>query len=373
MTSKNAGIQTPLVRILSERTLGLIARAAPDPLMQRHLQDLLAGADPLELWHIQAYELAHRWGTDPAETLEALLLGTTLGLFDLHWLHHCPSCNAASGHESSLGTVAEGGHCGLCNLDFVNALDDNIEVVFSAAADLVDYPPQLQETFRSEMMRQIRAEGRFQKDVRRVSGLDCLNTPLFRDLFGDQVLPSDRSLHVRNLPILFTDIRGSTALYERAGDTRAFTAVRAHFSALFQSIAHHRGAVVKTIGDAVMATFPSNRDALSAALEALAAFPQTSDGLSIDVKMGLHAGPCIAVTLNERVDYFGRNVNLAARVQGVAQGGELVVTRDLLTCPHCADVVRGMAASLSREFLPLKGIATPTEIFRLRPRLTTSP
>jgi class 3 adenylate cyclase len=89
------------------------------------------------------------------------------------------------------------------------------------------------------------------------------------------------------------------------------------------------GAVVKTIGDAVMAVFHDPSRAFRAAsrmLEAIDAFNRERGADDLVLKIGLHRGPSIAVTLNENVDYFGQTVNVAARVQGIAEGGEICFT-----------------------------------------------
>jgi class 3 adenylate cyclase len=138
---------------------------------------------------------------------------------------------------------------------------------------------------------------------------------------GDQVA-------ISRIAFLFTDIKGSSDLYNRVGDARAYGLVRDHYAVLTRAVREHDGAVVKTIGDAVMAAFTDPADALDAALAIradIATFnrriageigPGAADAtVAIVVKLGLHCGPCIAVTLNDRLDYFGRTVNLAARLQ----------------------------------------------------------
>jgi class 3 adenylate cyclase len=132
--------------------------------------------------------------------------------------------------------------------------------------------------------------------------------------------------------LLFTDIQGATALYERMGDMKAFGLVRQHFGVLREVIAAHRGALVKTIGDAVMASFHDPPDAVRAALDMRDQIRRFNDSAGEDLialKIGAHAGPCIAVTLNERLDYFGQAVNLAARAQETASANEVCVTDSL--------------------------------------------
>ena len=93
-----------------------------------------------------------------------------------------------------------------------------------------------------------------------------LTNQTFRDIYRTDTLDVDQGLKITSLTFLFTDLKGSTELYERVGDIVAYDLVREHFRVLNEIVASEAGAVVKTIGDAVMATFPSPDRALAAAL-----------------------------------------------------------------------------------------------------------
>jgi class 3 adenylate cyclase len=150
--------------------------------------------------------------------------------------------------------------------------------------------------------------------TRYLSGARLLSHQTFVDLFPSETIVSSEGLGVTELALLFTDITGSTALYERIGDVRAFQLVQQHFGLLRDVIARRSGALVKTIGDAVMASFHRPLDALSAALEmrrTIERFNETAGAEMISLKMGVHTGACLAVTLNGQLDYFGQAVNLA--------------------------------------------------------------
>ena len=150
----------------------------------------------------------------------------------------------------------------------------------------------------------------------------------FRDLFSSEMLSLNETFSIENLGFLFTDLKGSTEMYERLGDAQAFALVKEHFYIMERLVREHNGAIVKTIGDAVMAVFTDPRDALRTAVDMIEAFDDmdTVQKLknSIIVKVGIHHGPCIAVTLNERIDYFGTTVNIAARVQGLSDGRDVM-------------------------------------------------
>lgn len=200
-----------------------------------------------------------------------------------------------------------------------------------------------------------------------LSGAQLLSNQTFRELFAEETIPAGEGLAVKRVALLFTDLRGSTALYERIGDLKAFELVRLHFGHLRQSIARNRGALIKTIGDAVMACFVDPLDALRAALDMrarIAAFNAEAGGELIGLKIGLNAGACLAVTLNERLDYFGQTVNVAARVQALADANEIVVTDDVITLPGAAELVKGLRTTSSG--VELKGVAESVRVHYLR-------
>ena len=196
----------------------------------------------------------------------------------------------------------------------------------------------------------------------------------FRDLFADAVLRPGDQVEIRRLALMFTDIRGSSDLYNRVGDAQAYGWVREHFAVLAGAIRRHDGAVVKTIGDAVMAAFSNPTDALAAALSIsadIAAFNRTLAkrddlaGVAIQVKLGLHCGPCIAVTLNDRLDYFGRAVNLAARLEGESHGGDIVLSAAMAAEPGMAAALAPLPAA--SEIAIVKGFAEPIKLLRIAP------
>ncbi len=185
-----------------------------------------------------------------------------------------------------------------------------------------------------------------------VSGLDCLHIPAFKDIFEDDVLSFNESLAIKNICLMFTDIKGSTALYERLGDARAYRLIREHFNIMFDKIPDSGGVIIKTIGDAVMASFKSLKDGMDAALTIRSAFNEFNSnretGNEVLVKVGIHLGPTIMVNLNNRVDYFGRTVNMAARVQGQANNNEILISEEIRKDP---DVV-----VLLKKHMAFKGI-----------------
>ena len=157
---------------------------------------------------------------------------------------------------------------------------------------------------------------------------------------------------------LFADIAGYTALTEAHGDADAAELAVA-FSRELSAIARDRdGEVVKTIGDAVMVRHSDPAHAvelgLTAAHDVIAGhgFPA--------VRVGMHRGPAVS----HDGDWFGATVNLAARVAGLAAGGEVLVTAAVRD--HAADIVSVRYESRGEQ--RVRNVARPVELFAAVPK-----
>ncbi|MEO5510687.1 MAG: DUF5939 domain-containing protein [Longimicrobiales bacterium] len=189
----------------------------------------------------------------------------------------------------------------------------------------------------------------------------------FRDLFARETLRAGQHLSVGSIAVLFTDVRASTRLYRDIGDAVAFAQIRDHFDILRAAVIRENGVVVKTIGDAVMAVFETPAQGVRAVLRAAEQLGGVPEGVQpVQLKAGLHYGPCIAVTLNDTLDYFGSTVNIAARLGELAHGGDIVISEDAFTDGELAE----LAVSLALDSMPfeamLKGIEdTPIKLWRI--------
>lgn len=193
----------------------------------------------------------------------------------------------------------------------------------------------------------------------------------FRQLFASEVLSPGIGLSVRNMTLLFSDLLGSTKIYDTIGDALAYARVRDHFDAMRTAIERNNGALVKTIGDAVMAAFASAEDAVRAGFEIQHEFiaGEIAQGRpALQVKLGLHRGPCIAVNANNLLDYFGSTVNIAARVQSESVGADLVVTPDVYSDPGVQQVLAQEQARIDTFERTLKGVSQAFTLYRLWPR-----
>lgn len=179
---------------------------------------------------------------------------------------------------------------------------------------------------------------------------------MFRDLFASEALRPGEQISVGTLTVLFTDLRHSTQLYREIGDATAFGRVMSHFDVVRKAIAEHDGAIVKTIGDAVMAVFRSAADGLLAMLEVQQALAAPADGsVPLQLKAGLNTGPCIAVTLNDRLDYFGSTVNMAARLEALSSGSDVIISRSVYEDARVRELIESQGLSAVEFDMSLKG------------------
>jgi class 3 adenylate cyclase len=169
--------------------------------------------------------------------------------------------------------------------------------------------------------------------------VDLFSFQNFRDLFTTESLASDIKLEIGVQTILFTDLVGSTKFYEQEGDAAAFTEIRKHFQKTYEGVLKHDGAIVKTIGDAVMASFPKPADALKAAIEMQEYFNGKNPESRLRLRITLHTGPCLAVNLNSNIDYFGNTVNLTAKIQSMAEAGQIGFTQAVFNDKETASIL----------------------------------
>jgi class 3 adenylate cyclase len=210
-----------------------------------------------------------------------------------------------------------------------------------------------------------------------LTGERVIAMPAFRRLCPEQLLRPDDNAEIGSIAIMFTDLKGSTELYEALGDVTAYNLVRDHFDFLVERVKRNHGFVVKTVGDAVMAAFFRPYDAVRAALaiqDDIAGFNvargESMNPTPIVLKLGIHAGSCIAVTTSETLDYFGATVNIAARLANECRGGEAIVSvavaNDVETGATLADRMQ------REETAALRGVSEPVRFVRVRGLLSAS-
>lgn len=431
---------------LAEQRRGLLDDGVPARIAD-HLIELVSNDDDVAVARLRPYVLADRWGAGRRDTIEAFLLATRAGMFELRWDVLCPMCRIAKASTGELDELPSTIHCDVCNIDYGANFAQSVELTFTPnpsirTVDRNDYcignpmatPHIVQQqlvpaggaietgglergryrlrSFGSPggMYLRVGGDGAAEldvaldasgwpddePDVKEGAVIDIRNAldveqllilertaigdqavmarevtamQRFRDLFADEALRPGEKIAVGSMAIVFTDLCDSTELYQQIGDAVAFGRVLDHFAVLHACVAEEGGSVVKTIGDAVMAVFPTPAPAVRAMLEAQRRVGVVTgeDDRPLMLKAGVHFGPCIAVNLNDRLDYFGSTVNLAARVQGCARGGDVVVSARVYEDPEVGELLADAGDTVGRETLTssLKGFDEEFMLWRL--------
>jgi class 3 adenylate cyclase len=357
-----------MIRMFSRRpdirqAVAALARYNIPDIQREVLTDFLLQATDRELFHLNPRYLAEKLQIDERSTLRLLLLAMNEGLFTLHWDVRCPMCGSVNHRGDSLTALHHDDNCGVCRASFAPRLDDEVQVTFTPHERLRPLSPNAEDAlFRSEISQRLGV----------TPGHTLLLMSEFQRFFPQQRLLPDESLNVARVAVLFTDLAGSTAIYARKGDPRAYHLVRLHFDELFRIANANDGLMVKTIGDAVMAAFETPLEAMTAALAMQKAIAELNtraaiaDDERLILKVGVHAGPSLSVTLNDRPDYFGTTVNIAARVQGLSHGNDIVFTEAINRDPEVMELLKDHICEQS--VAQLKGIDGDVEVYRVKMR-----
>ncbi len=198
------------------------------------------------------------------------------------------------------------------------------------------------------------------------TAVDVTTLQVFRDLFSTEVLRPGEEISVGSVTLMFTDLRDSTRLYRQIGDAPAFGRVRQHFEILEKAVASEGGSIIKTMGDSVMASFLHPASAIKAITSAQKTLNASGQGLWL--KIGIHHGPCIAVNLNDRLDYFGSTVNIAARLPHFSSGGEVIFSQSVREDPEAVRFLEQIGASDSMMYFQaeIKGYEEKFPLWRLK-------
>ncbi len=205
----------------------------------------------------------------------------------------------------------------------------------------------------------------------RLNGIMLQHFPLFSKLFGSEVFTGRERLLISSITLLFTDITASTKMYETLGDIKAYNIVRDHFDILLEEIQNHEGIIVKTIGDAVMASFPKNSNAINAIFSATNRMKEYNLAKEIPekvfLKIGVHRGSAILVNLNDRLDYFGSTVNKAARIQSISKTEQISISEEVFSDKEVRSILKANGIDrVSKSLHNLKGIEGKHSIYQFK-------
>jgi class 3 adenylate cyclase len=131
----------------------------------------------------------------------------------------------------------------------------------------------------------------------------------------------------KHVTILFTDIEDSTKYWDKFGDVQGRMMVDRHNRLLFPVVQKFKGTIIKTIGDSIMAAFSKPENAIKAAIamqQSMARERQGDDTFNVCIRIGIHTGEAIV----EKEDVYGDIVNVAARVEKVSKGNEILLSQD---------------------------------------------
>jgi class 3 adenylate cyclase len=330
------------------------------PNERQALKTYWLGADERDVYHALPRHVAHALDLPHDRTLALLVDALFRGEALLHWELECPVCRFRSEEPQWLQRAQHDYTCPACGETYDVHLDDEAQVTFSPHTRLRELSPAADD---EEFQRQVRQQ------FMPTTAHELLAVQRFRDWARNEPLPVGEYLEIRHMTVWFSDLTGSTALYARNGDPRAYGLVREHFDLVFGVVNRHGGAVVKTMGDGIMAVFTRSAPALEAALAAHATLDAFNRQRALyhdrrlALKIGVHAGPSIMVTLNDRLDYFGTTVNVAARVSDLAQGGQTLFTRSVYTSPE----IQTLLAQHTLEALEseIRGLDQAMTVYRL--------
>ena len=185
-----------------------------------------------------------------------------------------------------------------------------------------------------------------------------LHMPDFVALFGTEAPAAGLPLSVGTVAVLFTDVVGSTEMYHRLGDARAYGLVQEHWRDAEAIATSHGGAIVKTMGDGVLASFPRLGDAVAAAVELMARTEALAErhGVAFSLRAGANEGPCFLVRAGDRLDLFGNTVNVAARLATAAGAQQLALLSEALHAPGVESVLIDDGCAIERVKKPIRGL-----------------
>jgi serine/threonine protein kinase/class 3 adenylate cyclase len=184
---------------------------------------------------------------------------------------------------------------------------------------------------------------------------------LFRELFPAEVLAPGQLVSVTTVTLLVTHLEEGRRLYADLGDAKAFTRIHDHFQRLRECISREGGAVVKTVGEGLLATFPQAVHAVRAGLAFQEALAKGETTRELRLRVAIHSGPAMAVTLNEHLDYFGTTVSTASQLLEEIEGGDVILTPSVAGDPQVTALLvsRGVGGELREVELPGLGAETP--------------
>jgi class 3 adenylate cyclase len=185
----------------------------------------------------------------------------------------------------------------------------------------------------------------------------------FRNVFSSQIFDLEEKVDFSTVAVMFTDLKGSAALYQKIGDAQAFVLIQKHFQIIAECVKAHEGGVVKTIGDSVMAVFSSGENALLAGIEIQ---KRLAEDAEMQARVAIHQGPCFMIRLNDILDFFGTTVNLASRLQNQCEGGHLAISAQMFDDLGVRKAMKKQRVVAEQDVRNFKGFDCQFEVYKIR-------
>jgi len=187
-----------------------------------------------------------------------------------------------------------------------------------------------------------------------VSAAAATSMPEFRQLFPQDLLQDGQLLRAEQITLLVAEIDSIDELYGEHDDAAAYEIVKHVLDAIEEEITLHRGLVVKELGEGLSAAFTDPLDAVNAALRLSAAIRERPATADMTLSVGVHRGPALVATRNDRLDYFGATAKIAATLPRKATEG-IVLTEAVFSDPLVAELITGRSQAAQLEQVDLPG------------------
>jgi serine/threonine protein kinase/class 3 adenylate cyclase len=214
-------------------------------------------------------------------------------------------------------------------------------------------------TFTSQLDREILVR------VERVAARDdaltasrAASLALFRQLFPDEVLSPGQLATVSTVSLMAVQLDPAQAdiLYQELGDSRAFNVIHELFQLLDEAVRESGGAVVKTVGEGLLAAFDGPASAVQLGLQLPARLKKGEMTRNLRLRIGIHRGTALAANINDHLDYFGATSRQVMKFCRHARDGELVLSPGVSTDIEVAALLKARGLEPSIELVESLGL-----------------
>ena len=202
-----------------------------------------------------------------------------------------------------------------------------------------------------------------------LNGKMLLNNTTFRNLYKNKNIPGNLNLNIQSLTILFSDLHSSTNLNNRTGDTDAYALNQKQFSIFEEIVDQYNGAIIKAMADIIMVSFSKPLDGFLASLSMLNRIKsgENMNKASSCINLGLHEGHALLINRDGQLDYFGKTVTIAARLQGLAGPDEFFFSDTIFQHKEIKNILKKQKKKIKlyKKNTKLKGVGEKMIIYKI--------